>query len=61
MSHPVISQEDCTGCGLCVDTCEHDVLEVVDDIASVVNGENCVACGDCKDECPSDAIVRIEE
>lgn len=61
MSYPVISVEDCTGCGICVDACEHDVIEVVDDVATVVNSDNCIACDECKGECPSDAIVRIEE
>lgn len=54
---PVIDADECTGCGLCVDVCEQEVLDLVDDIASIVNAEACTGCGDCFDECPVEAIV----
>jgi len=61
MSRPIINTDDCTGCGICVDTCAHDVLDIVDDFATVINEEACTACGECMEECPMEAITEIEE
>ncbi|MDO5045015.1 MAG: 4Fe-4S binding protein, partial [Coriobacteriia bacterium] len=47
MSHPVIVAEDCSACGICVDTCPESVLEIVEDAATVVDEDACIACGDC--------------
>ena len=61
MSHPIIDTDECTGCGICVDACPQDVLDIVNDVAAVVNEELCTACGDCMEECPMGAIPEIEE
>ncbi|MCL1879652.1 MAG: 4Fe-4S binding protein [Actinomycetia bacterium] len=61
MSRPIIDTDECTGCGICVDTCEHSVLDIVQDLATVVNEDACTACGDCMEECPMAAITEIEE
>ena len=37
MSHPVIEADECIGCGICVDACPQEVLEVVGGVAEVVN------------------------
>ena len=50
-----ILKDECTGCGLCVDVCPFDGLELVDGIAEV--NENCNLCGACVEECPTQAIV----
>ncbi|MDR2714786.1 MAG: 4Fe-4S binding protein [Coriobacteriales bacterium] len=60
MPRPIINDE-CTGCGLCVDVCESNVLDIVGDTAVVVNEDACTACGDCMEECPMGAIEEIEE
>lgn len=60
MSKPIIDTDECTGCGICVDTCPNDVLELIDDVSTVVNEEACTGCGACAEECPMEAI-KIEE
>ena len=60
MSKPIISEDECIGCGICVDACEHDVLEIEDGVAAVANEDACTGCGDCQDECPVSAIEEIE-
>ncbi len=54
---PKIDVEECTGCGLCVDVCEQDALDLDDDIAVLTDREGCIGCGDCVEECPVEAIV----
>lgn len=61
MSHPVIEADECIGCGICVDACPQEVLEVVDGVAEAVNEDACIACGDCVEECPMGAISEIVE
>ena len=58
--HPVIDQDSCIACGMCVDTCPCGVLEI-EDVATVVNGDECVGCGQCLDACPAGAITEIAE
>ena len=50
-----ILKDECTGCGLCVDVCPFNALELVDGIAEV--DEKCTLCGACVEECPAEAIV----
>ncbi|HEY3282669.1 MAG TPA: 4Fe-4S binding protein [Armatimonadota bacterium] len=54
---PVIDEDACGGCGLCVDACPNDVLQVQDDLAKVVNPDDCGGCAECVDACPSEAIT----
>ena len=61
MPRPIIDSEECTGCGICTDTCANDVMDIVQDIATVINEDSCTACGDCMEECPMAAIIEIEE
>ena len=61
MPRPIINEDECSGCGICVDACENGVLELVDDKAAVVNDDECTACATCMEECPMGAIEEIEE
>ena len=61
MSPPVIEADECIGCGICVDACPQEVLEVVSGVAEVVNEDACIACGDCVEECPMGAIPEVIE
>ena len=61
MAHPVIVADECIGCGICVDACPQEVLEVNGGVVEAVNEENCIACGDCVEECPMGAIPEVVE
>jgi thioredoxin reductase (NADPH) len=50
--HPVIFPERCIGCHACVDACPHDVLAIVDGIASPVARDQCMEDTACQVECP---------
>ena len=41
MPRPIINEDDCSACGICVDACPNGVLEIVGDAAEPVNDENC--------------------
>jgi NAD-dependent dihydropyrimidine dehydrogenase PreA subunit len=61
MPRPVILEDECSGCGICVDACEHSVLELVGDVATVAHDDACTGCAACMEECPMGAIEEIEE
>ena len=52
----VVEQEDCVGCGECVERCQFGALSVPDDMC-VVDYACCVGCGQCATVCPSEALV----
>ena len=52
----VVDQGLCTGCGICVDVCPHQALEVVDGIAKLSKPELCDGNGACVEACPMQAI-----
>lgn len=52
---PWIKSSDCTGCGICVDTCPVDTIEI-EDLVAVIDMSDCIRCGRCHDACPSGAI-----
>ena len=55
-----IDEEKCNGCGLCVDACHEDALQMVDGKAKLISESYCDGLGDCLPECPTGAIT-IEE
>ncbi|MHA2295158.1 MAG: ATP-binding protein [Candidatus Hodarchaeales archaeon] len=53
-----VDSDLCTGCETCVDRCQFDALEVVDDIC-VVEEQKCVGCGVCAIVCPDEALSLV--
>jgi thioredoxin reductase len=51
--HPVINAELCIGCHACVEACPHDVLAIIDGIASPVALDQCMEDTSCQVECPT--------
>jgi len=62
VSKPIIDTEECTGCGICIDSCPNEVLRLDDDLAKIANGANCDGCGTCAEECPMGCLeVETDE
>ncbi len=58
--HPLIDQNLCIGCGVCVPACpEGDVLGMIDGKVHLVNPTQCIGHGACKAACPMDAITLV--
>ena len=52
---PWVSEELCTGCGVCVDECYASAISMIEEVAFIDETE-CIRCGVCHDVCPSDAV-----
>ncbi|TET59122.1 4Fe-4S dicluster domain-containing protein [Candidatus Aerophobetes bacterium] len=61
MEKPVIDEDLCTGCEICIDECPNDCLELVDDVVKLVRPEACDGKGECAEVCPTEAIIMQEE
>ncbi len=60
MEKPIIDEELCTGCEICIDECPNDCLELVDDVVKLVRPDECDGKGECAEVCPTDAISMEE-
>jgi len=56
--NPVIDNEKCTKCGLCVDNCPYFALEIGENGVEVIKDE-CFGCGLCESRCPVKAISGV--
>jgi len=53
--HIVVDDSKCTGCGICVEVCLYDALEIGRKVRLVVDSELCDNCGLCVSICPFEA------
>ena len=51
-----VNEEECTGCGSCVDECPAEAITMSDDDIAVIDQDECTECGSCVDACPAEAI-----
>jgi len=51
-----VDSDLCTGCGVCMEICQMQAIELREDIA-VVNRTRCIGCGNCSAKCSSEAIL----
>jgi NAD-dependent dihydropyrimidine dehydrogenase PreA subunit len=51
----------CIRCRRCVDACDFEVLEWIDDLPVVANPEACKLCLECEKSCPVSAISHREK
>lgn len=51
-----VKLEWCKGCGICIEFCPKDVLELKDGKVNIKNLDACIQCGQCELRCPDFAI-----
>jgi Pyruvate/2-oxoacid:ferredoxin oxidoreductase delta subunit len=56
----VIDREACTGCGICVDRCPTEAIELNEDEVAERDESACFGCGICARFCPEEAISLKE-
>ena len=54
--NPIIDEEKCNGCGLCVSVCTCGGLQIQDNHVTSIPGVKCGWCAMCELVCPSGAI-----
>ena len=57
--HPVVDPVLCIGCHACVEACPHDVLAIVNGIATPVAPDQCMEDTSCQVECPTNPKACI--
>lgn len=48
--------EKCTGCGMCVEVCPHDVFRIENRKVTLTDKDRCMECGACEKNCDFGAI-----
>ena len=54
---PVIDQEKCQGCGLCVSVCICSALVISHNVVTIIETSDCGWCLQCELVCPNGAIT----
>jgi 2-oxoglutarate ferredoxin oxidoreductase subunit delta len=61
----LINVEECKGCGLCIDSCPPECLELEPDLSAYgvhparYTGEGCTGCGICFYCCPEPGAITV--
>lgn len=55
-----IKREWCKSCGICVEMCPKNVLEMTNDYPEPVRPDDCILCMECELHCPDFAITVKE-
>ncbi|MFX1499172.1 MAG: ATP-binding protein [Promethearchaeota archaeon] len=55
-----VKEDECIGCGKCVDNCHNSAMSLNDENVAEVNEEYCIGCGVCAYLCTENAISMIE-
>jgi len=58
---PWVSEERCTGCGICVEECPVSAIVQKEDGVAEINEAECIRCGECHDVCPEEAVRHDKE
>ena len=51
-----LDENKCTGCGMCLEVCPHEVFKTNSTHAVIQNRDACMECGACSRNCPVNAI-----
>jgi ferredoxin len=57
---PWVKEEDCIGCGTCVEECPVDAISMENEKAHI-DMALCIRCGTCHDVCPEEAVRHDSE
>ncbi len=52
-----MNTKKCTGCGMCLDVCPHQVFKLTGKKAAIVDRDACMECGACSRNCPAGALT----
>jgi ferredoxin len=55
-----INEDSCVGCGICIEKCPVDAIELNEYDKAEVNDKYCIGCGVCAHFCPEKAISLLE-
>jgi len=55
-----VDGQECTGCETCLDRCQMEAIDMVDDKA-VINLKRCIGCGLCVTTCPTEAMHLVKK
>lgn len=59
---PGVSEEPCSRCLACSETCREEAIRLGDeDDGPEINFERCVLCGQCVDACPTGTLYKAQE
>jgi NAD-dependent dihydropyrimidine dehydrogenase PreA subunit len=51
-----LDRDACTGCGVCLEVCPHDVFVLEEGKSRIAHRDACMECGACARNCPADAL-----
>jgi NAD-dependent dihydropyrimidine dehydrogenase PreA subunit len=51
-----LAADKCSGCGMCLEVCPHEVFKMNSSHAVIRNRDACMECGACSRNCPAGAI-----
>lgn len=55
-----VDDDECIGCETCLERCQMDAIDMVDDIATI-DLDRCIGCGLCVTTCPTEAMSLIKK
>jgi NAD-dependent dihydropyrimidine dehydrogenase PreA subunit len=51
-----LNPDRCTGCGMCIEVCPHNVFVIKEGKSNIAEGDYCMECGACVKNCPFNAL-----
>jgi ferredoxin len=58
--YSVCAKDACSGCGECVERCQVNAIQLVDEVARVDRSQ-CIGCGLCVSTCPTGALALVHK
>jgi NAD-dependent dihydropyrimidine dehydrogenase PreA subunit len=52
-----LDREKCTGCGMCLEVCPHEVFRMNGRKVQIGDRDACMECGACSRNCPAGAVT----